>query len=482
MNQEAISQITVNQISITNLTVYPELIQALPSIEDDFFRATLSEEERKEAIHSFPRSSSMHYQPPPLNDSVFAAVKKDDACLHGIQIALAQATRPVDYYVHRIIQDNPSVREDDPHINFSYTMRALLADIASTETQGRLDNLHKGMDLPGKPQQLVDSDTKPLMDQENLDALIASKKPEKRARIRMPIRGRQQSSTRPPDYGRVQGGMRFEHLPNLLQAYRTGVQNQSGEIIHYPEASYYACRDANKFTRNDSESSIIKGQGPTPRSQQVVEYRTDHREGVGDFYRESTGNISGSVSWTINATKTLRTEKTALSTLKSWTAYVPSVLNPADTPSRLTAQTEWSVSDSKFDTLNSQFGPHDVNLFASNLNKKLKTYYSWFPETNDMGVNSLVFSSQTEQTDNNSDNTTKEIGDLVPRPSQPIDFSAATSTSNSGSAQPQKRKFIAIGEQTLESDVWRISGEPSKSKVSQILPLTLSFPTKMWKT
>ncbi|OMJ13607.1 hypothetical protein AYI69_g8932, partial [Smittium culicis] len=100
MNQEAISQIPVNQemfnkltemlkqllherqqnaepkdpfistkIPITDLAVYPMLIEALPSIEDDFFRTPLSEEERKEAIHFCPRSSSMNYQPPPLNDS-----------------------------------------------------------------------------------------------------------------------------------------------------------------------------------------------------------------------------------------------------------------------------------------------------------------------------------------------------------------------------------------------------------------------------
>ncbi|OMJ15863.1 hypothetical protein AYI70_g6974, partial [Smittium culicis] len=114
---------------------------------------------------------------------------------------------------------------------------------------------------------------------------------------------------RPPDSGKIEGGMQFKRQPNLLQAYRAGVQNQRGEIIHLPEASYYASRDANKFTRNYSESSIVKGQGPTPRSQQVVEHRTDHREVISEFYRESTGNISGPVAWTINFTKTLRTEK-----------------------------------------------------------------------------------------------------------------------------------------------------------------------------
>ncbi|OMJ19618.1 hypothetical protein AYI69_g6555, partial [Smittium culicis] len=104
MNQKAINQISVNQeqfnelsemfkqllreiqhsaepddpfistrIPITDLAVYPELNEALPSIEEDFYRTKLSEEEKKEAIHSCHRCSSMNYQPPPLNDSASAA-------------------------------------------------------------------------------------------------------------------------------------------------------------------------------------------------------------------------------------------------------------------------------------------------------------------------------------------------------------------------------------------------------------------------
>ncbi|OMJ27954.1 hypothetical protein AYI69_g2585, partial [Smittium culicis] len=41
---------------LTDLTVYPELIEALPSIEEDFFRTPLTEEERKIAIHSCPKT------------------------------------------------------------------------------------------------------------------------------------------------------------------------------------------------------------------------------------------------------------------------------------------------------------------------------------------------------------------------------------------------------------------------------------------
>ncbi|OMJ15247.1 hypothetical protein AYI70_g5129 [Smittium culicis] len=74
-------------------------------------------------------------------------------------------------------------------------MRALFLNISSTVTQGRLENHHKGMELPGKPLQLFESESKPLINQDKLDALISSKKPEKRSRIRKSFLGRQQTST-----------------------------------------------------------------------------------------------------------------------------------------------------------------------------------------------------------------------------------------------------------------------------------------------
>ncbi|PVU94705.1 hypothetical protein BB561_002339 [Smittium simulii] len=149
----------------SELKIYPMLKDAFPSIEEDFFGIQSTEEEQKEAI------------------------------TRVLEVALAQATRPVDYYVHRIIQDNPGITSDDPRFLFADTMRVLLSGIAATVTQGRLDNLHRGMDLPGKPQQLVESEVKPLMDQDKLDALIAQKAQAKRARIRKPFCGRQQYGT-----------------------------------------------------------------------------------------------------------------------------------------------------------------------------------------------------------------------------------------------------------------------------------------------
>ncbi|OMJ27915.1 hypothetical protein AYI69_g2628 [Smittium culicis] len=47
-------------------------------------------------------------------------------------------------------------------------MSALLAEVAAAVAQKGLVNLHKGLQLPRKPTQLVESDFKPLMDQEEL--------------------------------------------------------------------------------------------------------------------------------------------------------------------------------------------------------------------------------------------------------------------------------------------------------------------------
>ncbi|PVU94991.1 hypothetical protein BB561_002124 [Smittium simulii] len=48
------------RIPVTDLTAYPELIEALPSIEEDFFRSPLTDEERKNALYSCPKNILIH--------------------------------------------------------------------------------------------------------------------------------------------------------------------------------------------------------------------------------------------------------------------------------------------------------------------------------------------------------------------------------------------------------------------------------------
>ncbi|OMJ20094.1 hypothetical protein AYI70_g4332 [Smittium culicis] len=95
--------------------------------------------------------------------------------------------------------------------------------------------------------------------------------------------------------------------------------------------------------------------------------------------------------------------------------YVPKFFNPADVSSRLTAQTEWSISNVIFNRITSYHGLHDDDLFATKQITKSLNYYM-IPDPK---------SGKSPLTDNNS--------------------------------------WILA--------VWRLSGMPSKPKVSPIPPL-----------
>ncbi|OMJ12272.1 hypothetical protein AYI69_g9471, partial [Smittium culicis] len=119
----------------------------------------------------------MNYTPPPLNDTTSSTLKKTDSTLYRIQL------------------ENPGMdTAEDTEILLRSTMRELLAEITATVTQVRLDNLHKGLDLPGKPTQFLESENKLLIDQEALDALI-SKKPAAKIQRVQPFCKRQKSTT-----------------------------------------------------------------------------------------------------------------------------------------------------------------------------------------------------------------------------------------------------------------------------------------------
>ncbi|OMJ08043.1 hypothetical protein AYI70_g6600 [Smittium culicis] len=45
--------------------------------------------------------------------------------------------------------------------------------------------------------------------------------------------------------------------------------------------------------------------------------------------------------------------------------YVPFIVNPEDALSRLTMQTEWSISEKLFHRIQKYFGPHDIDMFAT---------------------------------------------------------------------------------------------------------------------
>ncbi|OMJ07096.1 hypothetical protein AYI70_g12433 [Smittium culicis] len=134
----------------------------------------------------------MNYSPPPLNENITSAAKKTDATLYGIQIALAQATRPLDNFVYRKYREDAECAKEDEGVALASAMRLILANIVTNISQNRMENVYQAMSIPGKPQQLGGTTKKPLFDQEQLDKAIATIKPVKRSRLRKPFQRRQQ--------------------------------------------------------------------------------------------------------------------------------------------------------------------------------------------------------------------------------------------------------------------------------------------------
>ncbi|OMJ18284.1 hypothetical protein AYI70_g5439 [Smittium culicis] len=143
------------------LQTYARLMEALPSIEVDFFRSPLSDEEKRDIVQSNPRTVDMIYTPPPINDAVTAPTKKLDTA----------------YY--NLLQDEPEAPANDSRFLFSSTMRLLLSEACTLLTQARLDNLHSGLNLPERPLQLNPSANEPLVDPAILSELISTKMPTK---------------------------------------------------------------------------------------------------------------------------------------------------------------------------------------------------------------------------------------------------------------------------------------------------------------
>ncbi|PVU95614.1 hypothetical protein BB561_001700 [Smittium simulii] len=121
--------------------------------------------ERKTIIYECPKFLGIKHTPPSLNKSATLAVRKNNAALYGIQMALANLTSIIDDYVQRKLKSPNTKIQGNEDLEFAHTMRELLSNVALSITQNRIDNLHKSMELPGR-----------------LDALLAVKNPTARSR------------------------------------------------------------------------------------------------------------------------------------------------------------------------------------------------------------------------------------------------------------------------------------------------------------
>lgn len=65
-----------------------------------------------------------------------------------------------------------------------------------------------------------------------------------------------------------------------------------------------------------------------------------------------------------------------------YASYIPSAQNiEADAESRvISEETEWVLNEVYFDIILSSFGPFDIDLFASSINKKCPRFVSWLPD------------------------------------------------------------------------------------------------------
>ncbi|PVV02173.1 hypothetical protein BB560_003381, partial [Smittium megazygosporum] len=120
--------------------------------------------------------------------------------------------------------------------------------------------------------------------------------------------------------------------------------------------------------------------------------------------------------------------------------YVPSVLNPANAPNRLTAQTEWTISTETFLKVQKKYGRFDVDLFASAKNTKVSKYYKNNSE------------DQEGEIDGNNNNSILGISSMVSRPMQTVNKTAEHATSISNSTRSKKRKISSPEKQIVEND------------------------------
>ncbi|OMJ20010.1 hypothetical protein AYI70_g3847 [Smittium culicis] len=294
---------------------FPELLEPIPDLKKDFFSIPLAEKARKDIIYGCPKFTGMNYQPPPLNDAAPTSFKRTDA-IYG-------------YYVQDSTEESlssaPAARVRLPRCNG--------ANLASCSSPTPTENLQQSRrSVPGKEEPKISSKGQEFG--RSVEKTTSSPVGGRLAMFRaawakltddqwvmnivekglieiLHTRGHARGLTADAPSPSLQeeddpGGERGHHkgsISSLVKESYRGDEGENPRVLQQP-----ICHSKEKWGLRPA-LSIVKGQGPTPRSQQVVEHRKDHCEGIGEFYRESTGNISGPVAWKINATKTLRTEK-----------------------------------------------------------------------------------------------------------------------------------------------------------------------------
>ncbi|OMJ29139.1 hypothetical protein AYI69_g1365 [Smittium culicis] len=182
--------------------------------------------------------------------------------------------------------------------------------------------------------------------------------------------------------------------------------------------------------------------------------------------------------WRHNLLRTIGDLRTVLATLPENQNPPQSIIrpvtpNPADAPSRLTAQTEWSLSQKTLEALNTQYGRHNVDLLASQQFRKLIQVQQLLllpTQESDISGGSEI----TQRTNvNDTGYTDLEVNHLVSRSIGTVNISANHIQSNDCNPDPKSGKSPLLEKMYWCYRSWRISGVPSKHKVSEHKPSIL---------
>ncbi|KAI8575727.1 hypothetical protein K450DRAFT_260183 [Umbelopsis ramanniana AG] len=138
----------------TEFTPYAKFLEALPSMQKDFFRSPLPDMDRRRFLADCPRNLLRNYQPPPVNSVNMGSLsRKFDTQMADVQYRLSGLTRPLDYFLHRALQQVSTPQDDI--IDFVNAMHELIMDTASQITQTRIDNLYRGAGMQGQAPRLT---------------------------------------------------------------------------------------------------------------------------------------------------------------------------------------------------------------------------------------------------------------------------------------------------------------------------------------
>ncbi|PVU94468.1 hypothetical protein BB561_002529 [Smittium simulii] len=164
----------VNELYIWHSNLNQKLAEILQTIEKNFFCLPLTDKERKDALFSCPKSSTMKYLSPSVNETASTAAKRADPVFYNLQATLANITRPIYLFVHKKLLNNPEISNENNNIVFAHTIR--------------------GNKFFWKPPQISEPDTKILSKLEAFNALATAKNATKRTGLHRSFQRFQQAT------------------------------------------------------------------------------------------------------------------------------------------------------------------------------------------------------------------------------------------------------------------------------------------------